>query len=117
MANRRGPKDGMALTTKASKPAPKRDPLGRPLTGRQRQIMMRLAHGVAYEELAVELGISVDTIKSHMKKIFIRLGAKNGCHAVALAASSHQIPLPPPPPQSQTLIQIPAQRKNGTEAQ
>lgn len=55
------------------------------LTRRQRQILQRLADGESATMAARELGVSEETVKSHMKNILARLGARNRTHAVAIA--------------------------------
>jgi two-component system, NarL family, response regulator len=55
------------------------------LTRRQRQILQRLANGESTTMAARELELSEETIKTHMKNILARLGARNRTHAVAIA--------------------------------
>jgi DNA-binding NarL/FixJ family response regulator len=55
------------------------------LTRRQRQILQRLADGESTTVAARELDLSEETVKTHMKNTFARLGAKNRTHAVAIA--------------------------------
>jgi two-component system NarL family response regulator len=54
------------------------------ITNRQRQILQLLADGESTTVAARQLGLSEETIKTHMKNIFARLGAKNRSHAVAI---------------------------------
>jgi two-component system NarL family response regulator len=55
------------------------------LTRRQRQILQRLADGESAMLAARELDLSEETVKTHMKNILARLGARNRTHAVAIA--------------------------------
>lgn len=55
------------------------------LTRRQRQILQLLADGESTTVAARELGVSEETVKTHTKQTFARLGAKNRTHAVAIA--------------------------------
>jgi DNA-binding NarL/FixJ family response regulator len=55
------------------------------LTGRQRQILQLLANGESTTVAARELDLSEETVKTHMKNILARLGARNRTHAVAIA--------------------------------
>jgi DNA-binding NarL/FixJ family response regulator len=55
------------------------------LTGRQRQILQLLANGESTTVAARELGLSEETVKSHIKTALARLGARNRTHAVAIA--------------------------------
>lgn len=54
------------------------------LTRRQRQILQLLADGESTTVAAGVLGLSDETVKTHTKNIFTRLGARNRAHAVAL---------------------------------
>lgn len=55
------------------------------LTRRQRQIVQLLADGHSTAFAAHELGLSEETVKTHLKKALARLGARNRTHAVAIA--------------------------------
>lgn len=55
------------------------------LTRRQRQILQLLANGESTTVAAGELDLSEETVKTHMKNILARLGARNRTHAVAIA--------------------------------
>jgi DNA-binding NarL/FixJ family response regulator len=55
------------------------------LTGRELQVIRAVASGSANKCVANSLGISEDTVKSHMKNILIKLGAKDRTHAVVIA--------------------------------
>jgi len=56
-----------------------------PLTERQREVMRLVAAGRLRKEVARELHITQDTVKSHMKCIYAKLGARTSSHAVHLA--------------------------------
>lgn len=62
-----------------------------PLTGREIQVLERIAQGHNYEVIGEELGVTVDTVKSHMRRIFKKLKARNGPHAVAIGIGLHLI--------------------------
>lgn len=55
------------------------------LTQRQRQILEMLADGQSTYAAAENLGLSEETVKTHMKNVLGRLGARNRAHAIALA--------------------------------
>ena len=55
------------------------------LTRRQRQILQLLANGESTTVAARELGLSEETVKTHIKTTLARLGARNRTHAVAIA--------------------------------
>jgi len=55
------------------------------LTRRQREILQLLANGESTTVAARELGLSEETVKTHVKTALARLDAKNRTHAVAIA--------------------------------
>ncbi|WP_029007642.1 LuxR C-terminal-related transcriptional regulator [Azospirillum halopraeferens] len=62
------------------------DPLGR-LTARERTLLESLTTGRTNAQLARELGISVHTVKFHLKNLYDKLGVGNRAQAVALSMS------------------------------
>jgi DNA-binding NarL/FixJ family response regulator len=54
------------------------------ITKRQREILQLLADGESTTVAARRLGLSEETVKTHMKNALARLGAKNRSHAVAI---------------------------------
>jgi DNA-binding NarL/FixJ family response regulator len=54
------------------------------LTKRQREILQLLANGESTTVAARRLGLSEETVKTHMKNTLARLDAKNRSHAVAI---------------------------------
>jgi two-component system, NarL family, response regulator len=54
------------------------------VTRRQREILQLLADGESTTVAARKLGLSEETVKTHMKNTLARLGAKNRSHAVAI---------------------------------
>lgn len=60
----------------------KQDP-ARSLTGRERTLLAALAHGRSNTELATELGISVNTVKFHLRNLYEKLGLRNRAQAIA----------------------------------
>jgi DNA-binding NarL/FixJ family response regulator len=57
---------------------------GKPLTWKQVEIMRKTAEGLSAKEVAREMDISPDTVRGHIKEIFLRLGAKNKGQAVEI---------------------------------
>jgi two-component system, NarL family, response regulator LiaR len=53
------------------------------LTERQREILQRLTDGKSYNEIGKELFLSMETIKSHVKKIYQTLHVNNKSEAIA----------------------------------
>src|SRR6266404_1468155 len=58
---------------------------GRPLTDREREVIRGIAAGLVNKEIADQLGISEQTVKNHIARIFAKLGARGRAHAVVLA--------------------------------
>jgi two-component system, NarL family, response regulator len=54
------------------------------ITQRQREILQLLADGESTTVAARKLGLSEETVKTHMKNTLARLGARNRSHAVAI---------------------------------
>lgn len=55
------------------------------LTLREMQILECLAEGMTNKEIAIRLQVSDETIKSHSKNLYDKLGASDRAHAVAIA--------------------------------
>jgi DNA-binding NarL/FixJ family response regulator len=55
------------------------------LTGRETQVLERVAAGSSNKIVADELGISEETVKTHMRSIMAKLGANDRTHAVTIA--------------------------------
>ncbi|HVW25486.1 MAG TPA: response regulator transcription factor [Polyangiaceae bacterium] len=55
------------------------------LTQRQRQILKLLANGHSYDDIAMALDLSVNTVRSHVRTIYERLGASTKVEAVVAA--------------------------------
>lgn len=59
--------------------------LGDPLSNREVQILRFLRDGYTNTQAASRLDLSVETIKTHVRIIFVKLGALNRTHAVVIA--------------------------------
>ncbi|MDI3315914.1 MAG: helix-turn-helix transcriptional regulator [Mycobacterium sp.] len=57
----------------------------RDLSEREAQVLGFIAAGLGDVEIAEALGLSVNTTKSHVKRLFRKLGARDRANAVALA--------------------------------
>ncbi len=60
------------------------DPLST-LTRRERELLEGLAAGRTNARIATELGVSVNTVKFHLKNLYEKLSARNRAEAVAMA--------------------------------
>ena len=59
------------------------------LSTRQREILESLTRGLSNNEIALQLDISAESVKTHMTKLFEKLGAANRAEAVAIALKKH----------------------------
>jgi LuxR family maltose regulon positive regulatory protein len=57
------------------------------LTSRERSIVEFIARGRSNKEIARELGVAPETIKTHLKRIFQKLSAESRAQAVVRAQS------------------------------
>ena len=57
---------------------------GAHLTRREDEILDLLGKGLGNRELGQVLGVSEDTIKTHARRLFKKLGARDRAHAVAV---------------------------------
>jgi DNA-binding NarL/FixJ family response regulator len=65
----------------------------RVLTDREREILSLLATGLTGEQVAAELFLSPETIRTHIRNAMRKLGAHTRVHAVALAVRQREISL------------------------
>jgi DNA-binding NarL/FixJ family response regulator len=56
------------------------------LSRREREILALIACGLANKEIARELEMSLHTVKSHVRNILAKLGARNRTEAAVIAA-------------------------------
>lgn len=59
--------------------------LGAPLSQRELEVLQRLARGESNAEIASALVISLDTVKTHIRNLLLKLPARNRTHAAVLA--------------------------------
>ncbi|GHT57328.1 hypothetical protein FACS1894109_09090 [Spirochaetia bacterium] len=77
-----GPIADTGLTKKAVKAVPV------PLARREQEVLSYLSQGFTREEIAVALGLSINTVKSNIRSIYNKLGAVNRADAVRIAAEN-----------------------------
>lgn len=58
------------------------------LTEREREVLIRVAHGRLNHEIAEALAVGVDTVEFHLKNIYVKLNANNRASAVAIGLTS-----------------------------
>jgi DNA-binding NarL/FixJ family response regulator len=68
--------------------ADRNDPLAA-LSERQMQVLVLLADGCSYEEIGTRLFISLNTVKFHVRSIFLRLGVRNRMSAARMLANGN----------------------------
>ncbi|SMG07007.1 LuxR C-terminal-related transcriptional regulator [Paraburkholderia susongensis] len=74
-----------ALYQPGSASARERDAERESLSARERDIVGLIAQGLSNKEIARNLGIAPETVKSHVKSIFVKLAVDKRAHAVARA--------------------------------
>ena len=57
----------------------------RRITAREHDVLELVANGQSTAEIARELWITEDTVRTHIKRMMVRLGARTRAHAVAIA--------------------------------
>lgn len=72
----------MVFPLAARREAPS-DPLA-PLTARERELLAALGSGRTNAQLARQFGVSVNTVKFHLRNLFDKIGARNRAHAVEI---------------------------------
>lgn len=63
------------------------------MTAREREVLELLAGGLTGEEVAVELQLSPETVRTHVRNAMSKLDARTRVHALALAVRRRQIQL------------------------
>jgi DNA-binding NarL/FixJ family response regulator len=58
------------------------------LTPQERRLLQYLADGLTNKQIAVEMNVSENTVKYHLKNILQKLGAQNRTEAAAYAVHS-----------------------------
>jgi DNA-binding NarL/FixJ family response regulator len=72
------------------------EPPTRLLSEREKEVLGLIAVGADRQEIADELTISVATVRTHVRNLLRKLGARNRAHAIALAVQHGLIELPSP---------------------
>jgi DNA-binding NarL/FixJ family response regulator len=75
---------------RASADAPARE---RVLTVREREVLSRLAEGVSIEDIAAELVLSTETIRTHVRNAMGKLGTRTRAHAIVVALRRGELAL------------------------
>lgn len=57
---------------------------GQPLSEREKEVVRLAARGLNNKAIGLELFLGENTIKTHLRRLSVKLGARNRAHAVAL---------------------------------
>jgi DNA-binding CsgD family transcriptional regulator len=71
-------------------PRPRRTRCDR-LSGKERLVLAELARGNSTDEIGIVLSVSPHTVRTHVKNLMRKLGARTRAHAVAIALSERAI--------------------------
>ena len=61
------------------------------LSGKERLVLAELARGNSTDEIGLVLSVSPHTVRTHVKNLMRKLGARTRAHAVAIALSESAI--------------------------
>jgi PAS domain S-box-containing protein len=61
------------------------------MTDRELEIVQLIADGLGNREIAQRLQLSLETVKTHVRRVLGKLGARNRSHAVAIAWRKHLV--------------------------
>ncbi|MBL3671605.1 helix-turn-helix transcriptional regulator, partial [Streptomyces sp. M2CJ-2] len=81
----RGLAAGWLVTGSADVPPPAVPPVVEDLSGRERDVLRRLARMMTTEEIAADLYVSVNTVKTHLKSVYRKLDVNRRADAVRRA--------------------------------
>lgn len=56
----------------------------RPLTKREREVMVRVAFGMSNDAIGDDLGCSPETVRTHVQNVLTKLRARNRAHAIGI---------------------------------
>ena len=63
------------------------------LSVREGQLLIHIANGLSNKQIAAELGITPDTVRSHLVRVMYKMNARNRAHVVSLAVKQNMINL------------------------
>jgi DNA-binding CsgD family transcriptional regulator len=72
-------------TDEGAEARPAASPVDSPLSPREQHVLALLARGLSNKELARELGVSANTVKTHLANVYEKLGARRRTEAIAAA--------------------------------
>ncbi|ADD44869.1 transcriptional regulator, LuxR family [Stackebrandtia nassauensis DSM 44728] len=75
----------LGIDLEPPKPTALRTSIQRGLSARESQVLLAIASGKSNAEIGRELFITEDTVKTHARRMYRKLGARDRAHAVAEA--------------------------------
>ncbi|WP_377271872.1 LuxR C-terminal-related transcriptional regulator [Peterkaempfera sp. SMS 1(5)a] len=72
--------------------APPRTPLGVAIPPVQLAVLIGICNGLESAEIAARMCRSEDTVKTHLRRLFARLGVNNRAHAASVALAAGVVP-------------------------
>jgi DNA-binding NarL/FixJ family response regulator len=86
----------LLVTAHADAPPPSREAQRRPfgLTGRELEVVAHVATGESNRDIAADLGLSEDTVKHHLSKIFDKTGQSSRVELALFAMRAGLVPNP-----------------------
>ncbi len=80
------------LIAESVRPVPPRaehtDPLPWPLTEREAEVLVLVARGLSNQDIAGRLHLSLETVRTHVKRMYVKVGAHDRAQAVIAAYTS-----------------------------
>lgn len=87
----------MLVPNRSTLPTVRRTPRPPELTVESREVLDEIADGHTSAEIGRRLGIAEDTVKSRLRLLYRRLGARDRAHAVSLAYRRRLLTVPDEP--------------------
>ncbi len=66
---------------------------GRVLSPREREVIGLMAEGLTADQIGTRLGVSVETVRTHVRNVIRKLQARNRVHAIAIALERGEVAL------------------------
>ena len=74
-----------ALTQGVGSQVPTTPPLTEPLTDRELEVLQLMSDGLTYNEIAAQIMVSLNTVRTHVKNIYSKLYVHKRSQAIARA--------------------------------